>query len=366
MPPKRTHATAVTFPPAQPVDVQTTPVRERRLRALAVFGNLGRLPELVRKRRRLVSSRNRRKLADGLRRTAAAEQPPRRFDCCPVLADRVAAVRYELLLLADELQRSTDPDPASVALTRELLTSGCSPLYNANVPAEDLHATLARARAQIAPGPAPHGSPTGHAHQATQSDINTRHRPPATSRPATQAVTRTSSDSAPGVHRRWRERSADRKRRVLVKWLRRTANHTDHPHPVARRRQTLLPHRAGAVRSELLQIAAALEHTANPNPASLTELHQLLANGCDSPLYNPDIHISELRATIHYLRAGLLTHDLHNDSTPPPTTTSAGADKRPAPQAAPSRPRNNASRPPRRDGSMGDHLDPNIQRDDHQ
>jgi hypothetical protein len=301
-----------------------------------------RLHELVGKRRRLVSARNRRKLADGLRRTAAAEQPPRRFDCCPVLADRVAVVRYELLLLADALEHSTDPDPSSVALIRELLTSGCSPLYNANVPVEDLHATLARASAQIA-APPPDRSPTRHGRQPTQSHINTQHGPPATPRPPAQVMTRTTLDGGGSVPRRWRKRRADRKRRVLIKWLRRTANYTDLRQPFARRRQTLLSHRAGAVRSELLQIAAALEHTHDPNPSSLIELHQLLANGCDSPLYNPDIHISELHATVHYLRAELLTHDLRNDSMPPRTTTSASAYKRPAPQIAPSRPKNNAS-----------------------
>ena len=296
MSPKRTHAATVTFPPAQPPDRQTTRVRERRLAALAMVGDLARLPELVGRRRRLVSARNRRKLADGLRRTAAAEQPPRRFDCCPVLADRVAAVRYELLLLADALEHNPDPDPASVALIRELLTSGCSPLYNANVPAADLHATLARASAELA-GPSPGTAQPQRANQ-----------PPSSGRSAL---------------RRWHERAADRKRRVLVKWLRRTANHTDQPQPLARRRQTLLADRTAAVRSDLLQIAAALEHTHDPNPASVTELHQLLANGCDSPLYNPDIHISELRATVHYLRAAFPTHELHNDSTTPPTTTSA-------------------------------------------
>ena len=317
MPPKRTHAAPVTFPPAQPPDRQTTRVRERRLQALAAIPALAQLPGLTGKRRRLVSARNRRKLADGLRRTASAEQPPRRFDCCPVLADRVAGVRYELLLLADALEHSSAPDPSSVALIRELLTSGCSPLYNANVPAEDLHATLTRASAQIAPGLTPDVSQTAHARQPTQS----QHTPPATPRPASQALTRTTLDSDRSVLRLWRERSVDHKRRVLVKWLRRTANHTDHPHPIARRRQTLLPHRAGAVRSELLEIAATLEHTHHPNPTTITELHQLLANGCDSPLYNPDIHISELHATLHYLRAGLVTHNQHDDLTTPSTTT---------------------------------------------
>jgi hypothetical protein len=26
---------------------------------------------------------------------------------------------------------------------------------------------------------------------------------------------------------------------------------------------------------------------------------------CDSPLYNSDVHVSELRATLHYVRSGL-------------------------------------------------------------
>src|ERR1700677_2796313 len=167
------------------------------------YADLARLPELVGKRRRLVSSRNRRRLAEGLRRTAAAEQPPRRFDCCPVLTDRVAGVRYELLLLADTLEHCTDPDPASVALISELLTSGCSPLYNANVPVAELDATLARARAQIAPGPPPEASPAQHPRQP---------------QPPTQAVTRTAMQSGRALPRRWREHRADRQRRVPVKW----------------------------------------------------------------------------------------------------------------------------------------------------
>jgi hypothetical protein len=40
----------------------------------------------------------------------------------------------------------------------------------------------------------------------------------------------------------------------------------------------------------------------------MAALRELLANGCDSPLYNPHIHVSELRAILHGVRAGLLTH----------------------------------------------------------
>jgi hypothetical protein len=120
-----------------------------RLATLAVVPELTQLPEIAAKSTRLLSIRNRRALASGLRRTAAVTQPPRRFDTCPVLTDRVAAVRPELLQLADALEQNSDLDPASVALVHELLTNACSPLYNANLPADDLQATISRARAGI-------------------------------------------------------------------------------------------------------------------------------------------------------------------------------------------------------------------------
>jgi hypothetical protein len=63
------------------------------------------------------------------------------------------------------------------------------------------------------------------------------------------------------------------------------------------------------VRSELLEIAAILEHALNPDPACIGDLQELLANGCDSPLYNADIHVSELQSTLHYIRASLTAPD---------------------------------------------------------
>jgi hypothetical protein len=128
-------------------------ILEQRLMMVAIFPELAQLPDLATTRRRLVSPRSRRALANRLRYTAAPTQPPRRFDCCPLLPDRIAAIRPELLKLADALEQSTAPDPASVALLHELLADGCSPLYNLNVPADDLHATLSRASAGIAGGP---------------------------------------------------------------------------------------------------------------------------------------------------------------------------------------------------------------------
>jgi len=118
----------------------------------------------------------------------------------------------------------------------------------------------------------------------------------------------------PGILDRWRAARDERKqarlisarnRRVLARWARRTANRTNDPHPFARRRQALLNYRVAAVRTDLLEIAALLERAHDPNPACVAALRNLLANGCDSPLYNPDIHPSELHATLYYLRSSL-------------------------------------------------------------
>jgi hypothetical protein len=113
-----------------------------------------------------------------------------------------------------------------------------------------------------------------------------------------------------GILERWRQHRAERKRRVIVRWLRRTANHAVDTDPIRRRREALLHYRTAAVRSDLLEIAAILERAHTPNPACVATLHELLANGCDSPLYNPDLHVSELRATVHHVRAELCAHDV--------------------------------------------------------
>jgi hypothetical protein len=65
------------------------------------------------------------------------------------------------------------------------------------------------------------------------------------------------------------------------------------------------------VRSELLEIAALLERASCPAPAAVSELDALLGNGCDSPLYNPRIHESELRAALYYTRRALLDPQPH-------------------------------------------------------
>jgi hypothetical protein len=116
------------------------------------------------------------------------------------------------------------------------------------------------------------------------------------------------------MRQRWHTHRSDRaqarltsarNRRILAQWLRRTANHTERLRPRTRTHEPLLGYRAAAVRTELLEIAALIEHAQNPDPDRVATLRNLLANGCNSPLYNADIHSSELLATLHYIRTGL-------------------------------------------------------------
>jgi hypothetical protein len=64
----------------------------------------------------------------------------------------------------------------------------------------------------------------------------------------------------------------------------------------------LLRDRAAAVRPELLEIAFMLEHSHSLDAAWISTVRRLLTDGCESPLYNRDVHISELRAALYYLR----------------------------------------------------------------
>jgi hypothetical protein len=111
-----------------------------------------------------------------------------------------------------------------------------------------------------------------------------------------------------------RGRRADRKharlmtartRRTMARRLRDIANDANDRDPIRRRNDVLLHDRAAAMRTDLLEVAALIEQAHDPDPARIAVLRDLLANGCDSPLYNSDIHISELHATLDYLRSGL-------------------------------------------------------------
>ena len=120
------------------------------------------------------------------------------------------------------------------------------------------------------------------------------------------ATTDTAEGSASwtGPAKRSRKVSA-RKRHALVRWLRRAAAHTTDRGPRRRRFVVLLPDRVAAVRGDLLEVADLLETTAAPDPACVADLYRLLSDGCESPLYNPDVHVSELTATLYYARSAL-------------------------------------------------------------
>lgn len=148
--------------------------------------------------------------------------------------------------------------------------------------------------------------------------------PPASVAQQTHAQSSGAHARAPGVLARWQGRRAQRKRarlidarnrRVLAKWLRRTANHGIDPDPIRRRYDALLHYRAAAVRTDLLEIAALLERANDPNPDCVTALHDLLAHNGHSPLYDPTIAFSELEAALHYIRSGL--ERSHTASEPP-------------------------------------------------
>lgn len=133
-----------------------------------------------------------------------------------------------------------------------------------------------------------------------------------------------------GALGRWRGRPigrrhsavlSDRQRRMLVRWLRRTAEQSFDPHPFRRRREVLLPDRIPAVRADLLEIAALLEHAKDPDPACAITL----PNGCDSLPYSAGIHISELHTTLDHVRSEFTTYvsSPMADSPPSPTTATA-------------------------------------------
>ena len=245
-----------------------------------------------RRHARLLRPHNRRALAERVRRTAndATCRDPARRGLDASVDDRAAAVRTKLLEIADLLECAYDPDPASVDEISQLLAKRGSPLYHPGIHISELYAALYYVRAGL----------------ITQVSVK---------RAALPAGRRTTAAKRRlGVLHRWRERRTERRhrrlvsarnRRNLARWLRLTATHATDRDPVRRRHDVLLHYRAAAVRTDLLEIAALLERSHDPDPDRVAALRNLLANGCDSPLYNADIDFSELRATLDYVRSGL-------------------------------------------------------------
>jgi hypothetical protein len=108
-----------------------------------------------------------------------------------------------------------------------------------------------------------------------------------------------------GAPQRPHPRVSARRRRQLVGWLRFVAKCAACSRAAGGRRQLLLLDRVAEVRDDLLVIAALLEQIEDPDPACVAEVRRLLRDGCESPLYNRAVHSSELRATVHYVRAQL-------------------------------------------------------------
>jgi hypothetical protein len=95
-----------------------------------------------------------------------------------------------------------------------------------------------------------------------------------------------------------RKHASPRKRRRLAASLRRAATTKATPS----RYTVLLLDRVAAVRDELLELAEMLDTADELDVSWVLAVHKLLTDGCASPLYNPEIHMSELRATLYYLR----------------------------------------------------------------
>lgn len=64
----------------------------------------------------------------------------------------------------------------------------------------------------------------------------------------------------------------------------------------------MLVDRVAMVRVQLLELADLLEASHDPDPSWVDEIQHLLTDGSGSPLFNSHVHISELLATLWYLR----------------------------------------------------------------
>lgn len=111
----------------------------------------------------------------------------------------------------------------------------------------------------------------------------------------------------PSVMARWSALWAERSQRRLVsartrRSLAANARRAAASRSVRSRHTVLLVDRAAAVRDELLELALILEHADHRDASWVFAIQKLLTDGCESPLYNREIHMSELRAALYYLR----------------------------------------------------------------
>ncbi len=59
------------------------------------------------------------------------------------------------------------------------------------------------------------------------------------------------------------------------------------------------------MRPLLLEVAALLECAADPGAEAVATVQWLLTNGCESPLYNPDVPAAQLGAVLEHVATGL-------------------------------------------------------------
>jgi hypothetical protein len=83
-------------------------------------------------------------------------------------------------------------------------------------------------------------------------------------------------------------RVAQRRRRRVVDDLYDVARRAA-PNARRCRHELLLISRVSPLRAQLLEVASLVRCTGEPDPECLIELHRLLADGCASPLLNPDV-----------------------------------------------------------------------------
>jgi hypothetical protein len=82
----------------------------------------------------------------------------------------------------------------------------------------------------------------------------------------------------------------------------------------------VLHYRVAAVRADLLEIAALLEHASDPDAGSVQTLGHLL-NDRASPLYDRAVEATELNAALDRIRRGLRrTPGTHADCGEPPSS----------------------------------------------
>jgi hypothetical protein len=99
--------------------------------------------------------------------------------------------------------------------------------------------------------------------------------------------------------------SGARDARRVARWLRGTVAHATASGRLVRRSGLLLCDRVVAVQAELLETAELLERAERPDAEAVTAVRRLLADGLQSPLFNSDIHPSELLATLYFVRQRL-------------------------------------------------------------